>query len=506
VLPGNAVSVPGLVGGAQSLYVGGAVEVCTAGGRVLTVTLNHPILTRQGWVAAGLLGEGEHVVVCTTPEWIASSVYPDYDHMPAAIEQVFGALKMSESVATSRVPVAPEDLHGDGRNVYGHINIVGPNRLLLGSIESRLLEAIGKIGLDGDSMRESALSSVGVLDFLSPGDSAPARRPMRIGDLIRTALGGHTGPFEKLGLGLGAPRHVGLSENALDDAPGDTRLAREFVLGFPSLIETDQIVSIRKFDFSGHVYDLQSGLYGLYTVNGILASNCRCSSSIRFETPDQLAEEFGERQAERERFLREAGLWREPVGEPAWAANHPTLFSTLGSSLRVEDYGTRQVREYLTELEMLPEPVLRALKDQGVKFDIALKSAPELDKLQHLQGKRPRGWRAGDTWDDVAGAYNPSEKAVVAGAGRSGSISTILHETGHAMGDTLGFNSDVEITIAHQRLFNRLNPYQQQSGLAGQQEFLAEGIAMTVIDPRQARQVYDDQYVDYLISILRSFL
>lgn len=36
---------------------------------------------------------------------------------------------------------------------------------------------------------------------------------------------------------------------------------------------------------------------------------CRCSSSIRFETPGQLEQEFGERQAERERWLRAEGLW-----------------------------------------------------------------------------------------------------------------------------------------------------------------------------------------------------
>lgn len=38
---------------------------------------------------------------------------------------------------------------------------------------------------------------------------------------------------------------------------------------------------------------------------------CRCSSSIRFETQGQLADEFEERQAEREQWLRAEGLWKE---------------------------------------------------------------------------------------------------------------------------------------------------------------------------------------------------
>lgn len=40
---------------------------------------------------------------------------------------------------------------------------------------------------------------------------------------------------------------------------------------------------------------------------------CRCSSSIRFETPEQLAEEFTARQEAREAWMRERGLWVEPM-------------------------------------------------------------------------------------------------------------------------------------------------------------------------------------------------
>jgi hypothetical protein len=52
---------------------------------------------------------------------------------------------------------------------------------------------------------------------------------------------------------------------------------RKFLDRFASLIATDQVVQVRHFDFRGHVYDLQSEMYGLYTVNGILNSNCRCA-------------------------------------------------------------------------------------------------------------------------------------------------------------------------------------------------------------------------------------
>ena len=39
---------------------------------------------------------------------------------------------------------------------------------------------------------------------------------------------------------------------------------------------------------------------------------CRCGTSLTFAAPESLESQFGERQAERERYLREQGLWVEP--------------------------------------------------------------------------------------------------------------------------------------------------------------------------------------------------
>jgi hypothetical protein len=42
------------------------------------------------------------------------------------------------------------------------------------------------------------------------------------------------------------------------------------------LITRDEIVKIRNYNFSGHVYDLQSTSQ-LYITNGIVVKNCRCA-------------------------------------------------------------------------------------------------------------------------------------------------------------------------------------------------------------------------------------
>jgi len=47
-------------------YSGELVILTTASGKKLTVTPNHPILTTEGWVAAGLLDEGSYVICRST--------------------------------------------------------------------------------------------------------------------------------------------------------------------------------------------------------------------------------------------------------------------------------------------------------------------------------------------------------------------------------------------------------------------------------------------------------
>jgi hypothetical protein len=55
-------------------------------------------------------------------------------------------------------------------------------------------------------------------------------------------------------------------------------LAREFLFRFASDVTLQEIVEVRDFHFSGHVYDLQVEPYELYICNGVIVKNCRCFS------------------------------------------------------------------------------------------------------------------------------------------------------------------------------------------------------------------------------------
>jgi len=80
---------------AKRLYRGDLVTLRTIGGRIVTVTANHPILTRRGWVPARLVNEGDDLVQyigdieLTAP---SDRVVPHVQNVPAAIQNTFDTL------------------------------------------------------------------------------------------------------------------------------------------------------------------------------------------------------------------------------------------------------------------------------------------------------------------------------------------------------------------------------------------------------------------------------
>ena len=324
ILPGNEVAVPGLVAGVQSFYQGRALEIRTGGGDLLTVTPNHPIFTPSGWVAAGLLNEGDEVVTCTAPERIVSSVNPDYDHMPALVEEVFASLRVAPHMLVASMPVAAEDLHGDARFVDGNIDIVYPDSLLLRDWIASIPEPVGQLGFHNSDARLPAFARAGSLASGFPRDFASLNSPVGSCDLSGPFLRRHLRPLDALSCGAAtrlypggdqtlpyqsaadarpiSQRVFGLTRDIAREQPvdirylnsvatdidsgqhnataknfhADTGLARQFAHRFASDIATEQIVKVRHFDYSGHVYDLQSASYALYTCNTIITSNCRC--------------------------------------------------------------------------------------------------------------------------------------------------------------------------------------------------------------------------------------
>lgn len=326
ILPGNEVGLPGkLVGATKSLYVGPAVEISFADGRKITVTPNHPILTPGGWVFAKLLNVGQHVLRAIDVERVVSAVNPDDKYRPAMIEEVFSAFVESSAVVPGRVKVSAEDFYGDGRFIDGDVEVVNVDGLLLDDIYPAFTEPAGKSALDRGGMQALGLAAEsGLGEFFEGANAAPASL---VGSFkhLGTLFGGSVLPadihavryvsglnplFEKattkyapsyasifgdglLGLSGKVANNQGVNVRDINAPVSDfhtegakaspqnlvidASLARQFGERFAGLITSDEIVQVRDFDFSGHVYDLQVEPYQLYTCNGVIVKNCRCA-------------------------------------------------------------------------------------------------------------------------------------------------------------------------------------------------------------------------------------
>ena len=276
ILPDNKVIYPDLIAVAKSFYDGGCIEFTLSNGGRLTVTENHPILTISGWIAAKLVRPFDYVLCTFDGQRIVSTINPYNQNMPTRIQEIWGSLKESNLVASRCMPVSAEDFHGDGRNIYGNIEVVSPNGPLLSDRQSGATQPISQECFDYNNFRSSQLSGNGSLFQFRFKNLPIFRNEMGRGNLCSALFDRHRSPFKSFALGLVTRRNSGFKQTLSESPTIDANLAREFVLRFSSYITSEQIVKVRNFNFSGHVYDLQSNIYQLYITNGVIVKNCRC--------------------------------------------------------------------------------------------------------------------------------------------------------------------------------------------------------------------------------------
>ncbi len=194
-------------------------------------------------------------------------------------------------------------------------------------------------------------------------------------------------------------------------------------------------------------------------------------------------------------------------------AEYRAVAEAFGEHLHVTgDAAHPGLQRDLQHLRDLPPRIATRLREAGLRgVHLGTADLPHLDDLGDLHNEQPRGWTPGATWDSVGGVYDGTRHvAAVASLGRSGSRATVLHELGHAMGDlfrmpvgtgALGerrIDDHPDLVAAHQRLFHKLSPYEQQAGPGGRpgrQEFWAESVAHYFTSPpREFEQQYDGEY------------
>lgn len=325
VFPNTKVIAPDIEAMTRSLYSGCVVEIGTSDGARLTVTPNHIVLTARGWVRAKNLIKGDKVINYSRGiKSVIESDPTDNDGIPT-IEELFTSLLESGAVPAFSMPISSEDFKGDAPS-DGEIDIIfidGKLRnklnatlsqlvgdvLLVGASESgevtlsrncSLAEQLVGLGLAADGiMSGSRIAAILLRGTLTHSQLIGLRLPSDYdARLYKTAANDTSADIKLFGDGIFAhpgsihisdlldikrdfnslKRNTASLETALDGRFCDSVGLCDFISAFSGFVTFDDIIFVTNKYYSGHVYDASS-LSTLYIANGIITSNCRCSTA-----------------------------------------------------------------------------------------------------------------------------------------------------------------------------------------------------------------------------------
>lgn len=283
-LPGGTLVAAGtrITGQTERWYDGDAVTISVAGCQDLTLTVNHPVLTARGWVAAGLLNEGDDVIRSAGTDRNPAGM-DHHEGVVARIGEIADALRRSGEMPAREVPVAAEDFHGDG--VGSEIAVVRAHGLLLGGWQTADGEHVAQGSLKRRGVEAGGLSGLRGGDPTVESDGPAAGCGVCGAHLEGSLLRGHPAPLDALLLGRASDPHAHPLESALDRIPGDAELARELQQGRAGEVVAAKVLRVRRHPFRGHVHNLQTE-GGYYLAEGVYVHNCRCVVTFALAVPD----------------------------------------------------------------------------------------------------------------------------------------------------------------------------------------------------------------------------
>lgn len=314
----GALDVKALV---RRKFEGDVIDITTRGGRHLSVTANHPILTVNGWVKAGALHDGDALLCGFTGEGHDFGI-PCVNDRPPSAEQVFETLRLLDAANPVGMEVSSVDFYGESVS-NSDVEIVDVDRLLKGHIVPVSFEGLGNKAFTVGALFERCkrLNGAGAADFGNRANALSTSCVMSGLCLSCPILRGHLCSADESSFSLVAAMDSGIVEPSINDMPGDAvslgqlqnalaalisldeigrcgdavrayldSVALEYPGGalvgdsklfgnsfdaLPGGIEIDYVSIADTRHFIGHVYNLSAGGHW-YTANGIITHNCDC--------------------------------------------------------------------------------------------------------------------------------------------------------------------------------------------------------------------------------------
>lgn len=145
LVPGGAILAEGIEAHSCREYDGPVITLVTSEGNRITVTPNHPILTPEGFVPAGVLQEGQEIIEATGEYGLLMGEAPDNINIPTPVEDIGHSIIQTRGGTTVRMKSTSVQFHGDGIP-DGKVEIVFPKGFVESELNPLRSEPLGKPG------------------------------------------------------------------------------------------------------------------------------------------------------------------------------------------------------------------------------------------------------------------------------------------------------------------------------------------------------------------------
>ena len=277
-LAGDSLVLPGgrVTGASERWFKGELVTIRTGGGREIRATPNHPILTAGGWKPAGKVDVFDNLVCVDRLDRPSAFVNAGDQDIESRIEDIARSFFGASDVTTMPVPISAPDFHGDGAG--SKVAIIGADGGLRAQIDAANEHHGLELAFEGGHPAFSPFSRFGPLaEFVETALNAAHGVVSRCGQAL--TLGRRRTVHASLLL-RAAPseRNPGLQEYALDRTWADADFIRDPENADALGVSTDNVVSVDRRDFRGHVFNLETEK-SVYASQGIVTHNCRSTTT-----------------------------------------------------------------------------------------------------------------------------------------------------------------------------------------------------------------------------------
>lgn len=277
-LPGDALvsSIGGVSAISERRYEGDFIVLRTASNKQLACTVDHPVLTVRGFVAAKTIQLGDYVVASRGAEGLKAATDHYAQNIQTPIHQITESFRRSGGMRSVEMPTPAPQL--DGVAINEQIDVVASHRLLMRDMYALLFKHCRKcqrvfVSVFNSLLANSVLAKSFEGEFFAP--NSVVSRPGNSLEVLRrlSRIAG------QVSLAKAAGRMPTSNKKPSRLRPADRKDFAQLVLSNSADVFLDKVVHVDFSSFSGHVFNIQTGS-GAYLANGIFNHNCMCTEAL----------------------------------------------------------------------------------------------------------------------------------------------------------------------------------------------------------------------------------